>query len=56
MAVAGAAQIIKGSKFSGNWTLEEAIALAQNNRGEDPYGYRSEFVQLLRQAQVSRDI
>ncbi|MCG8439633.1 MAG: DUF3520 domain-containing protein, partial [Pseudomonadales bacterium] len=56
VAVAGAAQLIRGSKFSGGWTLQDAIALAQKNRGEDPYGYRSEFVQLLRQASVSRDI
>ena len=56
VAVAGAAKLIRGSKFSGGWTLQDAIALAQKNRGEDPYGYRSEFVQLLRQASVSRDI
>ncbi len=56
VAVAGAAQILKGSQYTGDWNLDDAIELAQKNKGEDAYGYRSEFIQLLRQAEVSEKI
>nr|WP_281502193.1 VWA domain-containing protein [Alcanivorax sp. S6407] len=56
VAVAGAAQILKGSQYAGDWNLDDAIELAQKNKGEDAYGYRSEFIQLLRQAEVSEKI
>ena len=56
IAVAGAAQLLKGSQYTGDWNLDDAIDLAQNNKGEDAYGYRSEFIQLLRQAAVSDKI
>jgi len=49
-AVAGAGQLLSGSKYTGDWTLDDAITLAQGNRGDDMYGYRAEFVQLLRLA------
>lgn len=56
VAVAGAAQLLKGSPYTGDWQLEDAIELAQKNKGDDAYGYRSEFIQLLRQAEVSEKI
>ena len=56
IAVAGAAQLLKGSQYTGEWNLDDAIALAQKNKGDDAYGYRSEFIQLLRQAEVSEKI
>ncbi|WP_202560489.1 VWA domain-containing protein [Alcanivorax sp. DP30] len=56
IAVAGAAQLLKGSQYTGDWDLDDAIELAQQNKGEDAYGYRSEFIQLLRQAEVSEKI
>ena len=36
--------------------LSATPALAQKNKGDDAYGYRSEFIQLLRQAEVSEKI
>lgn len=56
VAVAGAAQLLRGSQYTGEWNLDDAIALAQKNKGDDAYGYRSEFIQLLRQAEVSEKI
>lgn len=53
-AVAGAAQLLRGGKYTGDWGLDDAIELAQANRGEDSYGYRAEFVQLLRMAKASQ--
>jgi Ca-activated chloride channel family protein len=53
VAVAGFAQLIKDAKHTGDWNLDSALALAQENRGDDPYGYRAEFVQLIRAAMVA---
>jgi Ca-activated chloride channel family protein len=49
-AVAGFAQLLKGRKYTGSYDYDDVIALAQANRGDDPYGYRTEFVQLVRKA------
>lgn len=52
-AVAGFAQLLKDAKYTGDWQWDDAIALAQANKGEDLYGYRTEFVQLIRKAQTA---
>ena len=50
-AIAGFGQLLRGGAYLGDWGWDEAIALAQANRGEDAYGYRTEAVQLMRLAQ-----
>lgn len=55
-AVAGVAQLLKDAKYTGDWQWSDAIALAQANKGEDVYGYRTEFVQLIRKAQSAATI
>jgi Ca-activated chloride channel family protein len=50
-AIAGMGQLLRGSDWTGDWGWDEAIALAQSARGEDPFGYRNEAVQLMRLAQ-----
>ncbi len=52
-AVAGFAELLRGGKYSGNWDYSDALNLAQANRGDDPYGYRAELVQLIRKAEVA---
>jgi len=52
-AVAGFAQHLKGGKHLGSWTLDDAINLAQANKGRDDYGYRTEFIQLIRKAKTA---
>lgn len=52
-AVAGFAQLLQGNKHIGNWNYQNAIDLAQTNRGDDPFGYRAELVQLIRKAKVA---
>jgi Ca-activated chloride channel family protein len=52
-AVAGFAQLLKGGKYTGEYSYDDVIALAQQNRGEDAYGYRTEFVQLARKAKTA---
>ncbi len=56
IAVAGAAEILRGGKYSGDWTLDDAITLAQQGKGDDEFGYRSGFIQLLRQAGQNRKL
>ena len=53
IAVASFAQLLKGGKYTGEWRYDDALALAQKNKGEDLYGYRTEFVQLIRKAKIS---
>lgn len=50
-AIAGFGQLLRGSDFLGDWDYADAIALANANRGEDAFGYRSEAVQLMRLAE-----
>ncbi len=51
-AVAGFAQILKGGKYTGQWDYNDVIELALRTRGDDPYGYRSEFIQLVRRVKT----
>ena len=50
-SVAGFGQILQGGTFTGDWSYSDALALARNSRGDDPHGYRSEFVHLIELAQ-----
>jgi Ca-activated chloride channel family protein len=52
-AVAGFAQVLKGGKYTGDFDYDDIIELAQNTKGQDAYGYRSEFVQLVRKAKTA---
>lgn len=51
-AVAGFAQLLKGAKYTGQWQYQACIELAQANKGADPFGYRSEFIELVRNAEA----
>jgi Ca-activated chloride channel family protein len=53
-AVAGFAQLLRGGQFTGSLTYDDVIKSALASRGEDPYGHRNEFVQLVRKAQTAR--
>lgn len=51
-AVAGSGALLSGQSWTGDWTYDDAIALANATRGEDLMGARSEFVQLMRTVQT----
>ena len=54
IAVAGFSQLLKGGKFiTHDWSYDQAIKLAQENKGDDLFGYRTEFVQLIRKAKIA---
>ncbi|MDP4983877.1 vWA domain-containing protein [Pseudoalteromonas tunicata] len=48
--VAGFADKLKGEKYTGLWQYQQLIDVAVANKGDDPFGYRNEFIQLLRTA------
>jgi Ca-activated chloride channel family protein len=49
-SVAGAAQLMRGDPYIKDFSLDRAIAIAGEAKGPDAFGYRAEFVQLLRLA------
>ncbi|USW99942.1 VWA domain-containing protein [Pseudomonas proteolytica] len=51
-AVAAFAQQLKGDgRYTGTMSLKDTATLARSARGDDPYGLRNEFVQLVELAQ-----
>ncbi len=53
-AVAAYGMLLRGSKFAGSVTLAGVIELAEAGLGDDPNGYRREFVDLARRAKQLR--
>ena len=51
-AVAEFGLLLRDSEFKGNSSFEGVISLAQMGRGEDPEGYRGEFIKLVRTAET----
>jgi len=54
VAVAGFAQLISGSQYTGELNYSKVIAQATKHKGPDPFGYRSEFIQLVRMAEIAK--
>ena len=55
-AVAGFAEMLRGGKYSGTMTYDDVLKIAAAARGKDEFGYRSEFVQLVRAAKSARTL
>lgn len=49
-AVAAFGQILKGGQYTGTYSYDDVIALAQSAKGKDEFGYRAEFINLVRLA------
>jgi len=54
-AIAGFGQLLRGPDWTGDWSWDDALALAAASRGDDPYGYRSEALALMRIAATLAD-
>lgn len=54
IAAAGFAQKLKGGKNTGNISYDDIAKLARDNKGDDPFGYRSEFIQLVSMAKIAK--
>lgn len=55
-AVAEFGMILRDSEFKGDASIENVIALVQNSRGNDPEGYRGEFLKLVKTAETLIDM
>ncbi len=50
IAAASFAQLLRGGRYTGEMTWDDVIRLAQAAKGDDPFGYRAEFINLVRLA------
>ena len=46
-SVAAFGQLLRGGRYTGSYSYDDVIALARAGKGDDPYGYRSEFITLV---------
>lgn len=49
-SVAAYGQILKGGRYTGSYSYDDVIQLAQGAKGKDQFGYRAEFINLVRLA------
>ena len=50
-AIAGFGQLLRGNtKYLGNWSYADAVALAESGKGDDKFGYRAEAIKLIQRA------
>lgn len=52
-SVAAFAEILRGGKHTGQFGYDDVLRIASAARGDDPYGYRAEFLQLVRAAKTA---
>ena len=52
-AVTGFGMLLRDSKHAGNLTLNDVVRLAEEGKGDDPRGYRGEFIRLV---EATRDL
>ena len=45
--VASFGMLLRDSEFKGSLTFDQVLASAKKNKGDDEYGYRTEFIQLV---------
>ena len=50
-AVAAFGELLRGGRYTGDYGYGDVVALAQGARGDDPFGYRNEFLRLVRLAE-----
>jgi Ca-activated chloride channel family protein len=53
-AVAGFGQLLRGGQYTKSYSYDDVIALAQSAKGADAFGYRAEFINLVRLAKTAQ--
>ena len=53
-AIAGFGQLLKSGNYTGDWSYDQAIELAQSAKGADRFGYRAEAIRLMQLAKSLR--
>lgn len=54
-AVAGFGQLLRNDTYTQNYTFDDVLTLAQGAKGADEFGYRAEFINLVRLARTAQD-
>ncbi|MBM3618499.1 MAG: VWA domain-containing protein [Alphaproteobacteria bacterium] len=54
-AVAGFGQLLRNDTYTQNYTFDDVLTLAQGAKGADEFGYRAEFINLVRLAKTAQD-
>jgi Ca-activated chloride channel homolog len=54
--VAAFAELLRGGRYTGSMGYDEVLQVVSAARGEDPFGYRSELIQLVRTASAARSM
>jgi Ca-activated chloride channel family protein len=52
-SVAAYGELLRGGRYIGTFTHDDVLRIASAARGDDPFGYRSEFLQLVRAAKTA---
>ena len=50
-AVAAFGELLRGGRYTGDYGYGDVVGLARDARGDDPFGYRNEFLRLVRLAE-----
>ncbi len=54
--VAAFAELLRGGRYNGAMSYDDVLRIASAARGEDDFGYRAEFVQLVRAAKTASSL
>ena len=52
-SVAAFGEILRGGRHTGSFAYDDVLRIASAARGEDAFGYRTEFLQLVRSAKTA---
>ncbi len=55
-AVAAFGQLLRGGQYTKSYSYDDVIALAQGAKGTDSFGYRAEFINLVRLAKTAQGL
>ena len=55
-AVAGFAELLRGGRHTGKLGYDDVLRIASASRGPDEFGYRTEFLELVRAAKSARSL
>ncbi|WP_119391177.1 vWA domain-containing protein [Taklimakanibacter lacteus] len=55
-AVAAFGQLLRGGQYTRSYSYDDVIALAQAAKGTDAFGYRAEFINLMRLAKTAQGL
>jgi len=54
--VAAFAELLRGGKYNGSMSYDDVLRIVTAARGQDSFGYRTEFIQLVRAAKTAASV